>query len=368
MVERSRRRGRACCIRSTSTARARSCESTHFQYSATETRWLVGMPVRRESGAAALGRRLRGGPTQQHLRREPGHEHVRGKRIVADLHGESEGRARVPKHLVQSLEHPDAARGDALVGDCERLAIALRLRHYLGEELVRLLRRLIESDTRQNHGGPGCPDRDPAGRSRHARCASARRESPTRNAGTPHPQPVAARLRGDQAASTRSPGRASERRTGELPCAALCGLFERVRHRLVRRADRRSQLPGARFGVVQQLCKPSVNLGPPSPVGRLVRPGREERMREADAALVEVDDPRRERGRRPVSPSIPDAASVTADRRMRAAAAHRKSRLCGGSARSRPWTRSCRDSGTGNGCPPSTETPLRRRLRTISRA
>ncbi len=76
----------------------------------------------------------------------------------------------------------------------------------------------------------------------------------------------------------------------------LCGLFERVRHRLVRRTDRGGQLPGARFGIVEQLCKPSVNLGPPSPVGRLVRPGREERMREADAALVEVDDARRERG------------------------------------------------------------------------
>ncbi len=120
--------------------------------------WLVeDAPVRRGvlECRSALGRRPRGGPTQQHLRREPGHEHVRGKRIVADLQGESQGHAGVPKHLVQSLEHPDTARGDALVGDCERLAIALRLRHHLGEELVRLLRRLVESDTRQNHGGSG---------------------------------------------------------------------------------------------------------------------------------------------------------------------------------------------------------------------
>ena len=76
----------------------------------------------------------------------------------------------------------------------------------------------------------------------------------------------------------------------------LCSVLERVRHRLVRRTDRRGQLPCPRFGVVEELCKPSVNLGPSSPIGRLVRARGEERMREADPALVELDDPRLERG------------------------------------------------------------------------
>ena len=63
-------------------------------------------------------------------------------------------------------------------------------------------------------------------------------------------------------------------------------------------------------------------------------------------------------GARPASRSTPDAASVTAIVGCAcAAAASRKSRLSGGSARSRPWTRSCSDSGTGNGCPASTEMP-----------
>ncbi len=59
----------------------------------------------------------------------------------------------VPEPLVESLEHPEAARGEALVGDSECLAIALRLRHHLGEELRRLVRRLVEADTREDHGG-----------------------------------------------------------------------------------------------------------------------------------------------------------------------------------------------------------------------
>ena len=76
----------------------------------------------------------------------------------------------------------------------------------------------------------------------------------------------------------------------------LCGVLERVRHRLVRGTDRSRQLRCARFGIVEELCKPSVNLGTSSPIGRLVRARGEERMRKADPALVELDDPRFERG------------------------------------------------------------------------
>ncbi len=36
------------------------------------------------------------------------------------------------------------------MGDCERLAIALRLRHDLGEELFCLVGRLVEADARED--------------------------------------------------------------------------------------------------------------------------------------------------------------------------------------------------------------------------
>ena len=114
-------------------------------------------PVRRGvlKCRSPVGRRLSGGSAQQRLCRKQSYEHVRGKRLVADLQGEGQGDLGVPEPLVESLEHPEAARGEALMGDCERLAIALRLRHHLGEELVRLVRRLIEADTREDHGGSG---------------------------------------------------------------------------------------------------------------------------------------------------------------------------------------------------------------------
>ena len=118
--------------------------------------WLVeDAPVRRGvlECCSPVGRRLGGGSAQQRLCRKQSYEHVRGKRLVADLQGERQGDLGVPEPLLESLEHPEAARGEALVGDRECLAIALRLFNHLGEELGRLVRRLVEADTRQNHGG-----------------------------------------------------------------------------------------------------------------------------------------------------------------------------------------------------------------------
>ena len=63
---------------------------------------------------------------------EPRYEHIRGQRVVADLQRQSEGGLGVPQHLVEPLEHPDAGRGEALVGDRERLAIWPRPRRRPG--------------------------------------------------------------------------------------------------------------------------------------------------------------------------------------------------------------------------------------------
>ena len=79
----------------------------------------------------------------------------------------------------------------------------------------------------------------------------------------------------------------------------LRGLLEHLRCRLVRRLDRRRELPRARFRVLEELGEPGVNLGAPGALGDLVRARGEEWVREADPVVVELDDLRLERRAKP---------------------------------------------------------------------
>ena len=123
-AERSRRPGRARVASGRrATARARSCESAHFQYSASATSgWSRTRRSAAEScsAAACSAVAFAVAPAKQRFRREPGQEDVRGERLVVHLQREGQSDRGVPQHLVETLEHPETARGGAFVGDGER--------------------------------------------------------------------------------------------------------------------------------------------------------------------------------------------------------------------------------------------------------
>ena len=114
---------------------------------------------------------------------------------------------------------------------------------------------------------------------------------------------------------------------GELPCSLeeqrggsrrasreslLRGGVERRRDRAIGLVDGRGEVPPARLGVVGELGEPRVDLGPPLRLRELVRPGRQERVREADAVAVRAPRrPPRRRARARPSRWTPVAASTS---------------------------------------------------------
>ena len=129
-------------------------QSVQAQYSASA---MSGWSRTRTSGAELLERHARSAVAaavacpSSVSRRESCQERVRGECLVAELRSERQGDVRVLERFVESLEHPDAARGDAFVRDGERLAIVAGLVDDLGEELRGLVGRLVEANAREHH-------------------------------------------------------------------------------------------------------------------------------------------------------------------------------------------------------------------------
>ena len=183
----------------------------------------------------------------------------------------------------------------------------------------------------------------------------------TRSAGT-RPRRPAARLprliRRCQACGSVEEERGLSRRAAR-PGVASC-VLERSRDGFVGGSAGCGELPCPRLGILEQLGEPRMHLCTPPGVGALESARGEERVREPDPLAVDLDHARLECRRESDRRAMPEAVSVIATVGWAcAAAAIRKSRLSGGSASKRPWTRSCSESGTGTGCPASTEVPVR---------
>jgi hypothetical protein len=74
---------------------------------------------------------------------------------------------------------------------------------------------------------------------------------------------------------------------------------ERIGDLRVRLRDAGGELPRSSLWIVEQLGEPPVDLVPPEWIPDLVRPGREQRVREPDAVAVELDESGLERRHEP---------------------------------------------------------------------
>ncbi len=104
-----------------------ACESVQIQRSASAmSGWSRTRTFAASPGVPAPARRSRPrSAPEQRLRREARQERVRGKRLVADLGRKRECDVRVLERLLESLEHPDAARREPLMRKRERLTVVV---------------------------------------------------------------------------------------------------------------------------------------------------------------------------------------------------------------------------------------------------
>ena len=213
-VERSRRRGRARVGSAPTTAvRARSCESTHFQSLGESDEWLVeDAPVGRGvlECRSPVGRRLERRPWPSNASAESRrYEHVRGQRLVADLHGEREGDARsaeAPRRNARTSRRR-TRRGPRARPRASRDRRQPRRRPGRRARPLRPVPRRGGS-AREPRSHERAADPVAAARSPHAAVLRLVVSPPLRSADRPPRQPDAAPGRGDRTASTRLPGRA----------------------------------------------------------------------------------------------------------------------------------------------------------------
>ena len=196
--------------------------------------------------------------------------------------------------------------------DGEDLPVALGLGDRLDEEIDRFGLRLVRAHTGEPHERPRAL---PTGSKLCNHVVELRlrpRRVPGLEVQIGGVNRSATRLVGP--VGRRQPTRAVEQQRGRprgTPRPSVMSrLFQRRGDSLVRLLDRGSQLPCTRLRIFEERSKPDVNLDPPRGIGRFVRRGGKQRVREANPIAVELDDPRLERGSKPALRPTPDAASV----------------------------------------------------------